>query len=184
MAYQPAPYRNRTGQYAASSFRTFGTAATPQNIFTIENPAASGKKIAVKKLEFVVDMTVLLATVSPSVKLSRSTALPTGGTALTAVKWNTTDATVAGICRGGTASDGGVATAITATAGATITSQFVDRLHTAAGFVQHREYTLLFELAKDDPFILQPGEALLVQGVLANAATTHFAVNVIWEEYI
>jgi hypothetical protein len=42
---------------------------------------------------------------------------------------------------------------------------------------------LLFELAKDDPFILNANESVLIQGVLANAATTHFVVNVTWEEY-
>jgi hypothetical protein len=176
--------RNRTGQYTLSSFRTLGTAATPQNIFTLENPLVSTKKIAIKKLEILVDTTVLLATVSPSIKLSRLAALPTGGTILTSTKWNTTDATAVGIARGGNASDGGVATAITATAGATISTQFVDRLHTAAGFIQHKEYSLLFELAKDDPFILNANESVLIQGVLANAATTHFVVNVTWEEYL
>lgn len=176
--------RNKTGQYALSSFRTLGTAATPQNIFTLENPLASTKKIAIKKLEILMDTTAALATVSPSIKLSRLAALPTGGTTLTTTKWNTTDATAVGISRGGTASDGGVATAITATAGRTIYTRLVDRLHTAAGFVSHNSYDLLENIGITDPLILNANEAILIQGVLANAATTHFVVNIVWEEYI
>lgn len=177
--------RNRVGQYGYSSFRTLGTAATPQNLFTIENPNGSTKKLAIKKLKVLVDSTAALTSVSPSIKLSRPAALPTGGTQLTAVKWDTSMPNTVAVVRGGNASDGGAATAITVTAGtAVLCTRYVDRLHTAVGYIAHQDLDLLEEFGQEEPLILNGNESILVQVVLANAATTHFVVNAIVEEYI
>lgn len=175
--------RTKLGTFACSTFRTLGTATTPQNIATIENPAASTVNIAIKRFTIQTDSSAALATVSPSIKVSIPSALPTGGTVIPAVKFNSTYPSAVAVIRGGTASDGGVATAITATAGNSAWTQLVDRQQTAAGFVTHTDNSLLPQLIDTEPFILLPGESLLVQGVLANAATTHFLVNVCWEEY-
>lgn len=70
--------RNTIGVYSVSSFRTLGSAATPHNLFTIENPNASGKKIAILELKIIQDSTAVLASVAPSANLSRPSAMPTG----------------------------------------------------------------------------------------------------------
>jgi hypothetical protein len=168
--------------FNVASFRTLGTAASPQNIFTIENPAASGHLIMIVHLSVVMDSTAVLTSVAPSLNLSRPTALPTGGTTTTHVPDITGTASVA-VCRSATASDGGGATAITATPGATWRTALSMRLHTAVGIVLSDKLMLIGPLiAARDYGLLKAGEAALVQGVLASAATTHFVVNVKWKD--
>lgn len=173
-----------TGLYALSTFRILGTAASPQNIFTIENPAASTVDIAVRGLNVATDSTAVLTTVAPMIKLSRLAVLPTGGTALTAVKYKTSFAAAGAICRGGNASDDGVTSAITATAGSALWTQSIDRAHTVVGWMIHPGYNLIPDVGGDlRQIILVPGESLLVQGVTAMAATTTIIVNCSWLEY-
>jgi hypothetical protein len=173
-----------TGLYAVSSFRTIGDTNSTQNIFTIENPAASTVGIAVRGLNVVTDSTAALTSVAQQLKLSRPTGLPTGGTALTPTKYQTGYASPVGVVRGGTASDGGGATAITATAGSTLWSQFIDKFYTVVGMFSHQNYNLIPDVGADlRQIILLPGEALLVQGVTAIPATTHVVVNCSWIEY-
>jgi hypothetical protein len=175
--------RRTIGLYTASSFRTLGDTNATQNIFTIENPAASTALVAVRNLNCMTDSTAVLTTVAPQLKSSRPTGLPTGGTVLSNVKYRTSFATANAICRGATASDGGGATAITATAGTTLWAQFIDRQHTNVGLIAHPNYNLIPDVGGDlRQIILLPGEALLVQAVLANAATTHIVVNCGWYE--
>lgn len=172
------------GLYALNTFRTLGDTNATQNIFTIENPAASTVNIAVRGLSVATDSTGTLTSVTPQMKLSRATGLPTGGTVLVPVKYQTTYATCQAVPRAATASDGGGATAITATAGVTMWSQFIDRLHTAVGWITHPGYNMIPDVGTDlRQVILVPGEALLVQGVTAMAATTHVIVNCSWLEY-
>ena len=173
-----------TGSYSCTNFRTLGDTNATQNIFTIQNPAVSTVNLSIRGLFLETDSTAVLTSVAPSMKLSRPAVLPTGGTVLTATKFNTTDATAVAICRGATASDGGVATAITATASTVIWSKFIDRLHTAVGWVVHPGYNMVPDVGADlRQIILVPGESLLVQSVLAIAATTHVNVNCSWIEY-
>ena len=174
------------GLYAVSTFSTIGSAATPQNLFAIENPTANTLFIAIRSLNFTVDSTATLTTLSPQVKTSRTTSVPINtGTALTPVKYRTDYAASAANVRGATASDGGVATAITATAGATLWSQYVDRIQTVVGYTNHPSYNLIPDVGFDGrQIILLPGEALLVQAVTANAATTTFVINCSWYEQI
>lgn len=173
-----------TGLYVASTFRTLGAASSPQNIFTIENPAASTKNVVVRDLTFTSDSTAALLTLSQQIITSKPNSLPTGGTTLTTVKYRSSYASAAAICRGGTASDGGGATAITATAGSAIHQVFVDRPATNVGWILHPTYRLLPDLGADlRQFILAPGESILVQGVTSIAATTHMIVNCSWTEY-
>lgn len=174
-------------QYSVSSFRTIGTAASPMNLFSIANPAASGKIVVVRTLSVYVDSTAVLLSLAPTLKLSRSVALPTGGTVLTASKIDTTYPTAVAVCRGGTASDGGVATAITATAGTTLVQAFVTRQNTLVGMAPTQEIKLLSDdQIYRDCVVLRENEALLLQVVTVAAATTHFMVNCDWEgvEYI
>jgi hypothetical protein len=177
--------QNRTtGLYAISSFRTIGIASSPQNILTLENPAASTVALAIRNLNFTTDTTAALNSVSPQIKVSRPASLPSGGTALTAVKYKSEYSAHVAVVRGGTASDGGGATAITATAGDPLWSQFVDRLHTAVGWIAHNNYNLLPDVGADlRQVILLPGESILVQGVTSIPNTTHMVVNCSWSEF-
>jgi hypothetical protein len=175
--------RRTVGLYTCSTFRTVGVAAGTQNIMTIENPSASLVNVAIRHLTISSDSTAALATVSQQFQLSRATGLPSNGTTLTAVKYQTSYSSPNAVVRGGTASDGGGATAITATAGTVAFQVFADRQQTAAGFISHPSYSLIPDVGADlRQFILVPGEALLVQGVTSIPSTTHIVVTVGWLE--
>lgn len=174
------------GYFSAASFRTLGTAATPQNLFTIENIDAT-KLIYIRRLTVQLDATAVLVSVMPQVKVSRSVAVPTGGTVLSKAQFNTANASNANsIVRGGNASDGGVATAITATAGTSIWQQYCMRMHTVVGQVLALDNNVLPLLVETENLILRQNQALLVQVVASagasNPATNHWFCNVVWEE--
>lgn len=171
-----------------STFRTLGNAAATQNLFSIENAAGSSVLVAVRRISVQMDATAVLAAITSQIKTSRPTALPTGGTTLTKVGFDTAQSSSASVvCRGATASDAGAATAITATAGSTGWQQYVMRMHTLVGQVLLPDESLIPGLSADDPVILRAGEALLVQIVQAtaanNAATNHHIVNCMFEEF-
>ncbi len=186
--YIPDSGRVASAEGSVTTFRTIGAAALLHNLFSIENSAGSGVLVAVRRLNVMLDHTAALAAVAPTVQSSRPTALPTGGTVLGRVFTDTTQALSASVvCRGATASHGGAATAIAATAGASLWTQFTSRLHTAAGFVQIADNPVITQLSDDTPQILRPGEALLVQVVAAattsNPNTNHWIVNCAFEEF-
>jgi len=133
------------------------------------------------------DATAVLVSVMPQVKTSRATAVPTGGTTLAKGQFNTLNASNGNtIVRGGTASDGGVATAITATAGTTLWQQYTMRMHTVVGQVIGVDGNILPTLVDAQDLILRQNEALLVQVVASagasNPATNFWICNVVWEE--
>ncbi len=174
------------GYFSAASFRTLGSAATPHNIFTIENIDAT-KLVTIRRLTVQMDATAVLVSVMPQVKASRSTAVPTGGTVLAKALFDTANASNANtIVRGATASDGGAATAITATAGTSIWQQYCMRMHTLVGQVLSPDNSVLPSLIEADGLILRQNQALLVQVVssagASNPATNNWFVNVVWEE--
>lgn len=172
------------GTFSAASFRILGTAATPHNLLTIENTDAT-VVVTIRDIMVQLDATAVLTAVMPLVKVSRATAVPTGGTTLTKAQFDTNNASDAQIIvRGANASDGGVATAITATASAALWQEYQMRLHTAVGQVlspPSRMPTLL-----DKSLVLRQNEALLVQVVASagtsNPATNHWSVCVTWDE--
>jgi len=174
------------GTFSACSFRILGTAATPQNLLTIENIDAT-KLVTIRRLTVQLDATAVLVSVMPQVKTSRATAVPTGGTALAKALFDTGNASNANtIVRGGNASDGGAATAITATAGTTIWQQYCMRMHTVVGQVLALDNNVLPRLVEAENLILRQNQALLVQVVASagasNPATNHWFCNVVWEE--
>jgi len=174
------------GYFSASTFRTLGTAATPHNLMTIENIDAT-TLVYIRRLTVQMDGTAVLVSVMPQVKASRATAVPTGGTTLNKAQFDTVNASDSNtIVRGATASDGGVATAITSTAGTTIWQQYTQRLHTAVGQVLGADGNVLPSLADTQDIILRQNEALLVQVVASvgasNPATNHWFCNIVWEE--
>jgi hypothetical protein len=171
-----------------ASFRTLGNAAAPQNIFSIENGAGSTVLLGVKRLRVEMDATALLTAVAPEFVTYRQTTLPSAGTTLTKVAVDTaltSNASV--IIRGATASDGGAATAITATASANrMYHQFQHRMSSIAGQMIADDYNLIPEASWDNPVILRAGEALLVQVIgtaASNAATNHYVVKTAFREY-
>ena len=174
------------GIFSAASFRTLGTAATPQNLFTIENIDAT-KLVTIRRMVIQMDATAVLVSVMPQVKTSRAAAVPTGGTVLSKAQFDTANASNANtIVRGGNASDGGVATAITATAGTTIWQQYCMRMHTVVGQVLAPDNNALPMIIETNDLILRQNQALVVQIVASagasNPATNHWFCNVVWEE--
>jgi hypothetical protein len=123
----------------------------------------------------------------PQVKLSRATGVPTGGTVLTKGLFDTTAASNANtIVRCATASDGGAATAITATAGTTLWQQYTMRMHTVVGQVLGVDGNVAPTLVDTQNLVLRQNEAALVQVVASagasNPATNFWLVNLVWEE--
>jgi hypothetical protein len=172
--------------HSAATFRTLGAAATAQNFFTLYNGHAS-KVVRVRRLVFQMDATAVLTTFMPIMKTCR-VAAASGGTALAKVDWDSaaaSDALV--VARGATASDGGTATAITATPTTnTLWQQFGMRLHTAVGQVLGLDNNSLSAIAESTPVVLRPGEGLLVHMVAAattsNPATNFYFVQCAWSE--
>lgn len=172
--------------FSATSFRTLGSAATPHNLLTIENIDAT-TLVKIRRITVQLDATAVLTAVMPQIKTSRATAVPTGGTVLNKALFDTTIASDSNtIVRGATASDGGAATAITATAGTSIWQQYNMRLHTAVGQVLGVDGSVLPTLVADVDLVLRQNEALLVQVVASigtsNPATNFWIVNIVWEE--
>jgi len=191
LAQNVVPVKDRivSAQMNATTFRTLGAAALLHNIFSIENQAGSTVLVAVRRIAVLLDATAVLAAVAPSIKVSRITALPTGGTVLGKVPADTNQTPNASVVvRGATASDGGAATAITATAGTAFWSQLTMRMHTLVGQIVMDDNAAIPALSADDPIILRAGEALLVQVVAAvttsNPATNHWIVNSVLEEMV
>ncbi|MDQ3706621.1 MAG: hypothetical protein M3437_15655 [Chloroflexota bacterium] len=177
-----------SAEVAVTSFRTIGAAALTQNLFSLENAAGSSLLVAVRRISVQLDATAVLTAVAPSIKVSRITTLPTGGTALGKVPFDSADASNASVvARGATASDGGAATAITATLGTPLWSQLTMRLHTAVGQVLMDDESVIPALSENTPVILRAGQALLVQVVAAattsNPNTNHWLINAMFEEY-
>lgn len=174
------------GTFSAASFRILGTAATPHNLLTIENTDAT-RLVTIRRLTVQLDATAVLAAVMPQVKSSRATAVPTGGTVLAKAQFDTANASNANtIVRAANASDGGVATAITSTAGTSIWQQYCMRMHTVVGQVLAPDNNVLPLLVETKNLILRQNQALLVQVVAAagtsNPATNHWFVNIVWDE--
>lgn len=172
------------GTFSAASFRILGTAATPHNLFTIENTDAT-VQVRIRDLMIQLDATAVLTAVMPLAKVSRATGVPSGGTTITKAQFDTANASDAQVViRAANASDGGAATAITATAGTTIWQEYQTRLHTAVGQVLSPPSRMPTLLVKD--LVLRQNEAILVQVVAAagtsNPATNHWSVCVTWDE--
>jgi hypothetical protein len=180
---------SETFKGVASTFRTLGSAAVPQNIFTIENAVGSGKLVYIRGIYVYVDTTAALLTVACQCDLGRTTAMPSGGTALAKVALDTLLSSNANVVlRGATASDGGSATAISATkADGYIGREFIPRQATAVGQVQQQFDIELLPpfLVETDSLLLREGQAIVVQitGTAAsNAATNHYIVTCVWDE--
>lgn len=174
------------GYFSAATFRTIGSAASPQNLMTIQNGDAT-KLVYVRRLLFQMDATAVLTSVMPIIKCSRTTDVPSAGNVLAKCLFDTANASNANtVVRGSASSDGGALSAVAATAGDVIWQQYGMRLHTAVGQVLGPDNNMLPSLVDTENFILRQNEALLIQVVAAagasNPATNHYFVEVVWEE--
>lgn len=164
-----------------TSFRTVGLASAPHNLFTLENPIGSGRTIAILSL-ITQEESSALSTNLVSICTGHTTALPSGGTILAMDKLETSG-TISAIARGATASDGGVATTITATLLTRMWTQFRQRFLTAVGYIANSDNYVLPSILKDRPLLLAPGTAIIVQAVSAALTTDQYVVNCMWFEY-
>lgn len=168
---------------AVSTFRIVGLATANHNLFTIFNKTGSTKFIKLKRLTIQTEATAVLATVAPIVHATRITALPTGGTVITKVPFDSTLTADANIeMMQATASDGGAATTITATAGTRLWASFKSRIHTAVGQILFPDEPLIPFFCDVDPIILRASQGILVQAVQASLTTDHYIVNCAFEE--
>jgi len=168
-----------------TSFRTIGLASANHNLFTIFNKTGSTKLLAIRRLTIVTDATAVLTSVAPVVQVSRITTLPTGGTVLTPVDFDTSlthDTNCEAM--GATASDGGAATTITSTAGTRAWAQLKMRMHTAVGQILMPAESLIPLYCDRQPIILRALEGLNVQVVQAALTTDHYVVCCAFDELV
>jgi hypothetical protein len=170
--------------HSAASFRILGAAAVAQNLFVIYNTHAS-KIVEVRRLVMQMDATVVLTAVMPIVKTCRIASY-SGGTALSKIDWGAGASDAAIQVVGANAADGGAATAITATPGATLWQQYGMRMHTLVGQVLGVDNNVLSAISENYPVRLAQNQGLLVHIVAAatasNPATNHYFVECAWEE--
>lgn len=178
--------RVRTFRGTGSTFRTPGNAATPQNIWSIENAAAAGSGLVVSLRDlFIMSAQVTAnATMPPWLTLFRTTTLPTGGITFTKVSKDTRDAASnAGVViRQTVSADGGAATAITAAFVAPrLATRIASQLYTAVGVYQSEPQDMLVGIP-DDELLLQPGQAYVLS-VNTAAAADNIAGRSFWVDF-
>ncbi len=173
-----------------ATFRTPGRAAVSHKILALHNATGSAVLVDVHKITCDVYFTVAKAvTVPPPIfRLSRFTALPTGGTALAQTAEDTALTSNASVTSWQDASADGTssATALTITipAGQAITQEIAPRLITAAGY----------EVADRIEFLADSGAVTLraLQGIVlevvspagtSEPTTDNFTANIQWTEY-
>jgi hypothetical protein len=170
--------------HSAASFRILGNAAVAQNLFVIMNTHAS-KIVEVRRLVMQMDATVVLTAVMPIIKTCRIASF-TGGTALSKIDWGAVASDGAVQVVGANAADGGAATAITATPGATLWQQYGMRMHTLVGQVLGVDNNVVSAISESYPIRLAQNQGLLVHILAAattsNPATNHYFVECAWEE--
>jgi len=171
-------------RFSTAAFRTLGNAAMAQNLLAIWN--GSDKPLSLRKLTVQADATAALAAFAAVLRSSRLATEPTGGTALAKVPIGTMASNPGVIILGATASEGGAATAITATPTDGIWSTFNNRMHTLVGQIIPFEYCLLPPGTEEIPLVILPDSGLLVSILAAatasNPATNHYLINAMWDE--
>lgn len=176
----------------AISFRGFtrspiciGNDSTTQYVFAFQNGAASRVNVNIRRLSLQNDALTVSAVVMPLLRVSRGTSI-SGGVILDKQSANTTQTSDSNIIVRAPIQE---MSRLTGTPGATIWTQFIQRMHTAAEQQQGDDRNMLTTLIADTgrEFKLRPGESLLAQittsAAAANAATmNNYFVNAAWEE--
>jgi len=175
-------YRGR-----AHSFRMLGIAGTAgQRLATIHNATGSTILVDVEKIVVDVYQTAARVVAPPVIRVHRITTVPTGGTAITKVPEDTALSSSASlVLLQGTASDGGAATAITATpgAGTLLTQEIAPRALTLVGYENFDRAEFLV----GDLVTLRALEGIVVNldytVATSNPITDNWVVGFNWTEY-
>jgi plastocyanin len=151
-----------------------GNDATTQNLFAIENQSASRVNVNIRSINISVDDIVVLAAVTPLIRISRATAI-SGGQLVEKTGLDTTQSSDSNVVFRAALLE---MARITATPGTTIWEKFDNRMHTAVE--QQRpnigKNILPYIVGKTGmEFKLRPSEEVLVQ-VVAAAGTSNSAV--------
>jgi hypothetical protein len=176
---------------AAQSLNIVGNDAVAQNLFVIENGIASRVNIILRRLLFGSDALAVLTSVMNTIKVSRCTAV-SGGVQLHKAPFLTSQTSDPAVVIRAQANETAL---ITATAGDTMWTQFVPRMHTAVEQQQpeidkeNRAYRSLIPVTATDTtdIVIRPGQAMLVKVIAATAASNaqtsmNYAVRCMWEE--
>ena len=176
----------------AQSLAIYGNDATSQNLFVVENGIASRVNVIVRRLTFGCDALAVLTSVMNVVKTCRATAV-SGGFIVDKAPFVGTQTSDSAVVFRAQANEAG---RITATAGDTLWTQLVPRMHTAieqqlpdddGERLKHRNLLPANATDTGADFVVRPGQALLVRLVAAAAASNPFAtqnytVRCSWEE--
>jgi len=175
----------------AQSLAIYGNDATSQNLFVVENGIASRVNVIVRRLTFGCDALAVLTSVMNLVKTCRATAV-SGGFIVDKAPFVGTQTSDSAVVFRAQCNEAG---RITATAGDTLWTQLVPRMHTAVEQQQLevdgerlKQRSLVPIIAMDvADLVVRPGQALLVRLVAATAASNPFAtqnytVRCSWEE--
>jgi hypothetical protein len=159
-----------TGSYYCGTGRIAGSAAA-QNLASIENPAASGKTVYVKRSN-VQGQVAVVSIVLFDYLFGRTAALPTLGTVLTSQKQSSSAPAPVAIVRSAptAAAAAGNLWSVTAGNNGAAPGPFAPQLLEA-----------LSEKRETDDIVLAAGEALLMRAE-ANLATWSHQVNFAWDE--
>lgn len=175
----------------AQSLAIYGNDSTSQNLFVVENGIASRVNVIVRRLTFGSDSLAVLTSVMNLVKTCRATAV-SGGFIVDKAPFVGTQTSDSAVVFRAQCNEAG---RITATAGDTLWTQLVPRMHTAIEQQQPevdserlQQRSVVPIIAKDvADLVVRPGQALLVRLVAAAAASNPFAtqnytVRCSWEE--
>lgn len=179
--------RIETFRGRACSFRTLGIAGTAgHKLGTIFNAAGSSVIVDVDLVAIDVAQTAARVVAPPIIRTHKLTTVPTGGTAMTKIAEDSSLSSSASVTvLQATASDGGAATAITATPAAnTIVNQEVaPRALTLVGYEQFDR----LEWFSTKPWTLRAGEGLVINLDYAlatsNPVTDVWLIALHWTEY-
>lgn len=171
----------------ACSFRTLGIAGTAgHKIATIFNAVGSTVIVDVELVAVDVSMTAARVVAPPLIRAHKLTTVPTGGTAIPKLASDSLLSSSASVTLlQATASDGGAATAITATpaAGTIINQEVAPRALTLVGYEQFDR----LEWFDSQPWTLRAGEGILVNLDYAlatsNPVTDNWNVQFLFSEY-
>jgi hypothetical protein len=170
---------------AIGTFRVPGSAATPQNLLSVENTAGSAVLLGIRRIAVDVQVSATTAAmINTYIRLFRGTTVPTGGTTHTKHSFDSTESSAANVVVRGPASADGTATAITYAlpSGNPMREQALPGIMTGVG----QWLTDDLDMWKYDypPLILRAGESILVAATaVAIPAHIHLTTKIIWEEF-
>lgn len=162
--------RNIIGQFACSINLLTG-AATPQNLFSIENPAASGRSVIIKRLA-VDGVANATATVVFLYRVGRTNGLPSGGTTQSAQKSQSNNPSPVAVIR--SSPSGSLAAGSMWVYSPGVVATLVGSI------VPNIDHAVDSELEVND-VVLFPGEGLIIKADANTTAWSHFGW-VVWQE--